>query len=469
MTADSRHAEIEDHSTEIRRPPRGLSSRSQARRRRGYVLFLACLMQASVTLAAERVVMEDISVPVPATGGAFESLDGDYESVLVDDGVGEDGAVIPAQPQDMIRDHDYGGTSDGLHPSADESISSDNASAMPEAFSWDSITAAQPVGSYGPGMFGGRSGADVCRDGHDDFCESGGICHDGCPAGSRWAIQTEALVLWRNNIANQPLLAGTDGQIALDAGDVRTAAAAGPRIGVLHNLGCGRALEGAYFNVGGIQGRTSTDGLGAPYTGIGLANYPFSDIEEADYTTRGQIKSAELNYRWCQGGRVIWLAGFRWVEWNETATIEMQPAREGAPQDVVQANAGNDLYGGQFGCRVKFWDLGKWQVGAVGKAGVFGNTAYQRTSIVTEPEPFGPVSATGSDVAFFGEVGLNSTLWLNRWLAWRLGYNFFWLEGVATAAEQFPLASFESPPTASINTGDAVFLQGVSTGLEARW
>ena len=80
----------------------------------------------------------------------------------------------------------------------------------------------------------------------------------------------------------------------------------------------------------------------------------------------------------------------------------------------------------------------------------------------------GPIGADDSDVAFFGEVGINSTIWLNRWLAWRLGYNFFWLQGVATAAEQFPLNSFGSD-TASIDSNDSVFLQGVSTGLEARW
>jgi len=175
-----------------------------------------------------------------------------------------------------------------------------------------------------------------------------------------------------------------------------------------------------------------------------------------------------VNYRWCQGQRVIWLAGFRWVEWNETGTVDMQAVGDEVLPNDIETTTGNDLYGGQIGCRLKFWDLGKWQVGAVGKAGVFGNTAYQRTSVVVDGEPFGPVSATGSDVAFFGEVGLNSTLWLNRWLAWRLGYNFFWLQGVATAAEQFPLANFGSE-TASINIGDAVFLQGVSTGLEARW
>lgn len=141
----------------------------------------------------------------------------------------------------------------------------------------------------------------------------------------------------------------------------------------------------------------------------------------------------------------------------------MQPA-----VNSIQARVGNDLYGGQFGCRLRLWDLGKWQVGAVGKAGVFGNAAYQRTTTVVDGQTYGPLAANDSDVAFFGELGINSTLWVTRWLAWRAGYNFFWLQGVATAAQQFPLGNFGSE-TASINSNSSVFLQGFSTGLEARW
>ena len=464
MTAYSRNAENEDHSAYFRRLSWGLKRGTQARRLGRCALLAVCLMAGRVTLAAEAVVIEEISVPVPPIGGAFESLDGRYDSVLVDDGNGAEAATIPAQPLDVPPDQSHDGTFDGWSSCIVEASMTESASALPESFSGESITASQTVGGYVPSMVYGRHGDHVCRDDHDDFCESNGTCHGG----SRWAIRAEALVLWRNNFPSQPLLSATDGMVALDAGDVLTAAAAGPRIGVLRSLGCGRAIEGNYFNVGGIQGSTSTDGLGRPYTPVDLADIAFADIEEAEYTTRGQIKSAELNYRWCQGSRVIWLAGVRWVEWNEIAAVEMQEASGENRGNNIQANVGNDLYGGQFGCRLKFWDVGKWQVGGIGKAGVFGNTAYQRTSALVDGEPFGPIGADESNVAFFGEVGVNSTLWLNRWLAWRVGYNFFWLQGVATAAQQFPLGNF-GEDTASINANGAVFLQGFSTGLETRW
>jgi hypothetical protein len=359
-----------------------------------------------ITRAEDPLFVTDDVPPMPAIDGAFDAGKHDVESVLVDDG--QAGPIYPGHHAD------------------------------------------------------GEAWCDPCEAAWD---AAGGDCRRG----RRWAIQADALVLWRNNIAGPPLLLDSFGSVGLDAADVRTAAAAGPRIGVIRNLGCGRAVEGNWFNVGGIQGGNATDGLGAPYTAIGLADLPFSDIIAADYTTRGQIKSAEFNYRWSQGRRVIWLAGFRWIEWNETATVNYEFENpEPFGNGSIQSRVGNDLYGGQFGCRLRLWDLGKWQVSTVGKAGGYGNVAFQRTSVNGGVPPQPTIGAIADDVAFFGEVGVNSTLWLTNWLAWRAGYNFFWLEGVATAAQQLPLGSFGSE-TASINTNGSVFLQGFSTGLEARW
>jgi hypothetical protein len=457
MTAHTRGVDLADCSSYRLAGSRGLCRTIMAVRWGRRVFLIACLMVGGLAFAGDSGFVENIAVPMPEADGSFSSMDGGYESVLVGDG--DDSVAMPDQPN-------RGGVEQGSAGPVIGSFSCDfdPTGAVAEAVSWGGVPGCGANGHCHGGAECGPCG-DPCQDAFGDcFCGSGGgVCQGGCRPGSLWAIQADALVLWRNNFENQPLLTGTNGMVALDAGDVQTAAAAGPRIGVLRSLGCGRAIEGSYFNVGGIQGSTATDGVGAPYTPVGLADVLFADIEEAEYTTRGQIKSAELNYRWCQGRRIIWLAGIRWVEWNEVATVDMR-----AVNDNIQARTGNDLYGGQFGCRLRFWDLGKWQVGAVGKAGVFGNTAYQQTTALVDGEQFGPIGANDDAVAFFGEVGINSTLWLNRWLAWRAGYNFFWLQGVATATQQLPLGNFGSE-TASITVNDAVFLQGFSTGLETRW
>ena len=63
---------------------------------------------------------------------------------------------------------------------------------------------------------------------------------------------------------------------------------------------------------------------------------------------------------------------------------------------------------------------------------------------------------------------MNATIPIRQWLVWRVGYSLFWLSGVATAAEQLSVVDAELG-TAGIDTNGSVLLQGVTTGVEARW
>ena len=54
------------------------------------------------------------------------------------------------------------------------------------------------------------------------------------------------------------------------------------------------------------------------------------------------------------------------------------------------------------------------------------------------------------------------------WLAWRTGYNFFWLSGVAVPADQLSTTDLLGG-TATINTNGSVYLNGLQFGLESRW
>lgn len=445
---------------------------------------VACWL-AMLSLGAEAAPIETIPPPGAVAGGSFEPPNNEYESVLIEDAL-HDGARVEL-PHDQARtigeSHieigdglSWDGVEDARPVEIGDTLLADPAIAQP----FDDETQARVAADgwwggcadfvYTEFLGGSDGGIAGCGDGCNQCGQACGMgCHGGCRAGAKWALQAEALVLWRGAFGDQTLLVDDIGVPALDAGNVRTPAAAGPRIGILRSLGCGRALEGSYFNVGGIQGQTSTTGIGAPYTAVGLADLPFNDIQSGQYTTRGQIKSAEVNYRWGQGSRIVWLTGFRWIEWNETGSVDYEffnPLPFG--NGNVQAQVGNDLYGGQFGGQFWFLDWGKWQMNAIGKAGAYGNTAYQQTTVTGGVPPQPTLRADDQDISFFGEVGLNSTVWLTPWLAWRAGYSFFWLEGVATAAEQLPLGSFGTGTTA-ISTNGSVFLQGFSTGLEARW
>ena len=311
------------------------------------------------------------------------------------------------------------------------------------------------------------------------------------PVSPRWVVQTDALFLWQGNIGSRPLYlndastttlpnsfpppVGTP-TTALDINQTSNEAAAGPRIGVILNLDNIYSVEGNYFNVRPFNGEQST-----PHTPgqlqmnnlAGLGPFPgFQNIDWAQATTNAALQSAELNWRRRTGGPVTWLAGFRWVEWNQGLQV-LDTYGTTAPVPLEQAerittNTLNDLYGGQAGADVMLWNNGgPIRFNAVGKAGVFLNNAVQHTDGFSGV-PLGPIAASAQQTAFFGEVGVFGTWQITDWLAWRTGYNFFWLSGVAVPVDQLATTDVNTN-TATINTNGSVFLNGVQFGLESRW
>jgi hypothetical protein len=302
-------------------------------------------------------------------------------------------------------------------------------------------------------------------------------CRDGCDP--LWSVQVDALMLWRTNMESVPLFLNSAGGVALDANQMQPPMAAGPRVSVLRKIEPCVAIEGSYFNVSPFAGQKVLPETGGPFSMTNFGDLIFDDVEQGRLNSSARIQSAELNWRQAVGPVITCLAGFRWVQWNEQMAATYQfananPANLGSGSTT--ASTGNDLYGGQFGVDAMLWDRGgPWKVTGLAKAGVYYNRAYQNSTAGFVPLPgFGPpyelpsVSASKDQIAFVGEAGLNSTYWLKSWLAWRVGYSLFWLNGVAVAPQQFALASYGAGTT-TINTNGSVFLHGLTTGLEARW
>lgn len=309
----------------------------------------------------------------------------------------------------------------------------------------------------------GGYGCDACQS--NAGCGHGhGLCGPACP---RWVVQVDALMLWQGNIASRPLFFNDDGDTALDANQARTPLSAGPRVGLFYFLDQTHAIEGNYFNVRPFNGQAVAQ-PGQFLITDDLAGFTVGGFDGAQVLSNGAIQSAELNWRrrecWCP---VTWIAGFRWVQWNQQ--MRVIPHLDG-PVAKFLAETGNDLYGGQLGLDLGLWNGGgPFTVNGIAKAGLFYNTSYQRTSLSAGGD-FVSVGDSANDPAFFGEVGVNGSLRLTHWLSWRVGYSLFWLSGVAIPANQLSVTELDSAtPTASINTSGSVFLQGVTTGLEARW
>lgn len=306
-----------------------------------------------------------------------------------------------------------------------------------------------------------------CSDAGKGFC-AGFINRRLGHVHPRWAVQVDALMLWQGNIQGQPLLEDAGFNTVLDANDAQTPMSIGPRVGLFFNINQRHAIEGNYFNVGTFDGTRLTYGDDDYFAAPGLPVAIPSPTLLGGVESTGRIQSAELNWRrrecWCP---LTWIAGFRWVQWNQDFLFgAADNSTTPAPTSGLVSEAGNDLYGGQIGADLGLWNSGgRFTVNGLGKAGVFYNHAYQR-SLGFEDDTVVSFSEGADDgVAFFGEVGVNASLALTRWLSWRAGYSFFWLSGVAVPANQFAsLAGGDD-----LNRSGSVLLHGVTTGLEARW
>lgn len=433
-------------------------------------LGLACLSADAQDWRSGTVIADRATSPAGAGAGGPT-----YGSVLVAPGPG---TAMPAAPYEQVPGTGAFDPETSSSPYAVGSGAVDGASVGDQALEHpleqsQGSTFADQVWSTCAGALGFGHGG--CRPG-DECCEEPALfpknCHKGC-----WSVYVDGLMLWQGNIQSQPLFVNSVRDTVLDTNQAQTAVSAGPRVGLVRRIGCADAIEAVYFNVATFEGDASLPASGGPYTGVNLADLPpFDDFNAVDLVTTGRFQSAEINWRRWSGGLMTWLWGFRWVEWNQ-ATGMAYTFRTPNPfgNGFLGSQTGNNLYGGQFGGDMKLWDAGgRVKINGLAKAGVFYNqAAYQRTTADFTfsdgtPFPVGTVGAKADETSFVGEVGVNANVWLTPWLAWRLGYNFFWLSGVAIPSSQFPISKFGGGETL-INTNGSVYLHGVSTGLEARW
>ena len=420
-----------------------------------------------------------LPTPVAALADGFDSFLGGGEGV-------ESSVLVPSEPGAAIGFAE-GETSIDRGMPATVGVADDGA--------YDSVATVGDVPSVSAGYPGSEPGFIPYGGGADGgFGAWYGPVDVGrglfLPVSPRWIVQTDALFLWQGNIGSRPIYLNDKvtstapnpvppppglPTTALDINQTDNVAAVGPRVGVILNLDNIYAVEGNYFNVRPFNGEQSTPHSDGAYEMNKIAGFGpgpgYQGLDWAQVTTNAAIQSAELNWRRRTCSPVTWLAGFRWVEWNQNLQALDMYRTIGPTQEAERFNVGtvNDLYGGQAGADVMLWNNGgPIRFNAVGKAGVFYNTAAQTTYGFSGGAPLPVLSAAAQQTAFFGELGIFGTWQMTDWLAWRTGYNFFWLSGVAVPVDQLSTSDFLGG-TASINTNGSVYLNGLQFGLESRW
>lgn len=297
------------------------------------------------------------------------------------------------------------------------------------------------------------------------------------PACPRWVGQADVLLLWQGNVPATPLL-NVDADpfpVALAGDQIPYVMGTGPRTAIIFNIDQCHGIEANYFNAGNFSAnREFTAPADAQLAWAGLGGYAIGGIDSGTASTAGRIQSFELNWRRYNGGSITWLAGFRWIEWNDSLNVTDNWTDDtGQGTDALSAQSVNNLYGGQIGVDavlLTLFDVVRFN--GVAKAGVYGNMDAGSTVVVesSDPNRIPPTGyyATRNSTGFFGEVGVNGTVRLTNHLFWRAGYNFFWIGGLATSLNQ--VNAFDmTVPSGTLNTAGSVFLQGVNTGIEAVW
>lgn len=303
-----------------------------------------------------------------------------------------------------------------------------------------------------------------------------------------WTGRTEALLLWRDAPQSASLydfvdpVSGDPAGTALNASDFASGMAAGPRFAIFRHTGDMGAIEFNYLRVQSFIGTRSLPTLEDGYFDTQPRGLYCCDTltprDAADGQLSSSLQSFEVNRRFPTAGRLGWLMGFRWVEWNDGLGLQSLTVPDQGPDytNSYLTRTSNDLYGLQIGADSILYGLGRgFRIEGIGKAGIFYNDASQASRFSTtnptvDPDSLGVRTSTGR-AAFVGEVGATAVYDITERISLRAGYTVFWLGGLALAPNQFDRQKLcpENAILGATDTGGSVVAQGISLGLEGRW
>jgi hypothetical protein len=343
-----------------------------------------------------------------------------------------------------------------------------------------------PDTAYGPvgcGSLGCGGQCEACCPGACPPAQPWCGVHD--KQGICWVGRADALILWRSAPPDRPLVeTGLGGVPVLNADGMDSPAAGGPRFSLFRFNRCnGTGIEATYLQAANWRSERPLSAQSQLYALAPPGIYGNGNTYNFDtgYANLGaSVRSFELNRHWCKGEHLRFLAGFRWVEWQENFSLSDEFDATPVISDYYETDCINDLYGGQIGLDMWLLSLPWMRIDSVVKAGAYYNNAVQtsvyRSNVLGTTESQ-KVRAGESPLncAFVGELGFTGVVPLCSWLDFRFGYFGLWLSGIAQPTQQLSgqvltqPAGGTAPTVGSINADGGVLVQGASLGLEARW
>jgi hypothetical protein len=317
-----------------------------------------------------------------------------------------------------------------------------------------------------------------------------------------WYASVDVVPLFRDQKDDQIFQTrGPGGPALLETGDFDTEFDAGMRLLIGATLTDRYRIEGAYLGSYEWSDRVAvrnsspntlggTGNLFSPFSNFGrptgLVGVDFNQFASIEMTST--FNSGEINVRRrCCDRPKLWpyrahhacvansfLLGLRYLDVDEQFGYVTQSAIPAGVGSVNRAliDTTNQMFGVQIGMLSQFttyWDSG-W-VDFELKGGIYHNEATLRSDYEAADGNGALVgSFLGSDsrdrTSFLGEVSLSYTHQFTSNLSIRLGYNAFWLTGVALASENMStnINILSLGPTQVDHAGDLVY-HGPTLGL----
>lgn len=306
-----------------------------------------------------------------------------------------------------------------------------------------------------------QGGLVAATDGSEyEFLPKGppGSCFCSPPPCYFGTIFLNVVVFERGNVSSHNVIFDSVGNPALGTDSLNLPTEAGLHGGLILASPHGNDWIIEYLGVNDSQATATVTGtdlgfffFGAPSVAAVATTYTLdyeSSLDSAEFTVRSRL-----------GSRLAMLAGFRYVGLHEDFNVldSVDPF-----QPAVVSETTNDLFGFQFGFQSMIWQHNQWQVETTAKAG-----AYYNDLDVDATDGITTFTASGSHVAFVGDLRAGVTYRLGPLVVFRVGYQALWLEGVALAPDQSAAMSL------TYNRGDfdlsRVVYHGGYLGFQLSW
>jgi hypothetical protein len=199
--------------------------------------------------------------------------------------------------------------------------------------------------------------------------------------------------------------------------------------------------------------------------GGGLTRDEISAFNDAVFhrqTYATELDNIEVNRKWLCWDVFSSFVGFRYVSVDDD--MRFASVDSNGELGVFMIGTDNDLYGAQIGSELMY-PYGRLSLSGVGKLGVFLDINRGGTTLINDGIVRLANGVDDSDFSFLAELGISASVRITRCLSVRAGYEFWYIYGLALAAEQ-PMHVLTAATGLRLDEDGDVFFHGGSAGIE---